>query len=107
MPEMEILHVVVNKVEIYFEKIGIDDSNWSNLNAFIYGPILQSLGRTRTVVHCVRSYEIITRLTQQNMCDEVAEWLRRWTANPMCSARVGSNPILVEISFSPPKVKEG
>ena len=27
--------------------------------------------------------------------DEVAEWLRRWTANPMGSARVGSNPILV------------
>ena len=26
----------------------------------------------------------------------VAEWLRRWTANPMGSARVGSNPILVE-----------
>ncbi|KAM7229566.1 hypothetical protein CapIbe_009215, partial [Capra ibex] len=24
--------------------------------------------------------------------DEVAEWLRRWTANPLCSARVGSNP---------------
>ena len=23
----------------------------------------------------------------------MAEWLRRWTANPMCSARVGSNPI--------------
>ncbi len=31
--------------------------------------------------------------------DEVAEWLRRWTANPMCSARVGSNPILVEMFF--------
>ena len=31
--------------------------------------------------------------------DEVAEWLRRWTANPLCSARVGSNPILVGISF--------
>ena len=29
--------------------------------------------------------------------DEVAEWLRRWTADPMGSARVGSNPILVEI----------
>ena len=28
--------------------------------------------------------------------DEVAEWLRRWTANPLCSARVGSNPILVD-----------
>ena len=31
--------------------------------------------------------------------DEVAEWLRRWTANPLCSARVGSNPILVAGSF--------
>ena len=31
--------------------------------------------------------------------DEVAEWLRRWTANPLCSARVGSNPILVEGVF--------
>ena len=29
------------------------------------------------------------------MLDEVAEWLRRWTANTMCSACVGSNPILV------------
>ena len=28
--------------------------------------------------------------------DEVAEWLRRWTANPLGNARVGSNPILVE-----------
>ena len=34
-----------------------------------------------------------------NYQDEVAEWLRRWTANPMCSARVGSNPILVETYF--------
>ena len=31
--------------------------------------------------------------------DEVAEWLRRWTANPLCSARVGSNPTLV-VRFS-------
>ena len=29
--------------------------------------------------------------------DEVAEWLRRWTANPLGSARVGSNPILVDV----------
>ena len=28
--------------------------------------------------------------------DEVAEWLRRWTANPLRSTCVGSNPILVE-----------
>ena len=26
---------------------------------------------------------------------KVAKWLRRWTANPMFSTRVGSNPILV------------
>ena len=29
----------------------------------------------------------------------MAEWLRRWTANPMGSARVGSNPILVDNFF--------
>ena len=28
--------------------------------------------------------------------DEVAEWLRRWTAKPLCSALVNSNLILVE-----------
>ena len=27
--------------------------------------------------------------------DDVAEWLRRWTANPMCSAREGSNPFVI------------
>ena len=27
--------------------------------------------------------------------DEVTEWLRWWTVNPMFSARVGSNPIVV------------
>ena len=31
----------------------------------------------------------------EKLQDEVAEWLRRWTANPLGSARVGSNPILV------------
>ena len=31
----------------------------------------------------------------KQIADEVAEWLRRWTANPLCFARVGSNPILV------------
>ena len=35
--------------------------------------------------------------------DEVAEWLRRWTANPLCSARVGSNPTLVAFFFFPPQ----
>jgi hypothetical protein len=27
--------------------------------------------------------------------DEVAEWLRRWTANPLGFAREGSNPFFV------------
>ena len=38
------------------------------------------------------------RFTEQTLSvhDEVTEWLRCWTANPMCSARMGSNPILVE-----------
>ena len=31
--------------------------------------------------------------------DTVAEWLRRRPAKPMCSARVGSNPIGVAFSF--------
>ena len=30
-------------------------------------------------------------------CDRVAEWLRRWTANPIRSPCVGSNPIPVGI----------
>ncbi len=42
---------------------------------------------------CVYSYYLF----ELKSYDEVAEWLRRWTANPMCSARVGSNPILVAI----------
>ena len=27
--------------------------------------------------------------------DKIAEWLRRWTVNPMLSARMGSKPIFV------------
>ena len=26
----------------------------------------------------------------------MAEWLRRWTANPLGSARAGSNPVIVD-----------
>ena len=33
------------------------------------------------------------------MADAVAEWLRRWTANPLGSAREGSNPSCVDIAF--------
>ena len=31
--------------------------------------------------------------------DKMAEWLRRWTVNPLGSASVGSNPILVVFLF--------
>ena len=44
--------------------------------------------------------EIFEKILSENFRidheDDVAEWLRRWTANPMCSARVGSNPIVIE-----------
>ena len=39
--------------------------------------------------------------------DEVAEWLRRQTANLLGSARVGSNPILVEEIFYKSKFRTG
>ena len=31
--------------------------------------------------------------------DKMAEWLGRWTVNPMGSARVGSSPIFVVFLF--------
>ena len=37
--------------------------------------------------------------TRCHQWDEVAEWLRRWTANPFPSGSVGSNPILVAYFF--------
>ena len=33
--------------------------------------------------------------------DKTAEWLRRWTVNPLVSARVGSNPIFVDQNILP------
>ena len=48
-----------------------------------------------SISNCVKmSFNICSALARRH--DEVAEWLRRWTANPLGSARVGSNPILVE-----------
>ena len=38
-------------------------------------------------------FEILAQSSFES--DEVAEWLRRWTANPLCLARVCSNLILV------------
>ena len=45
------------------------------------------------------SERMFNRNVGEGYDDEVAEWLRRWTANPMGSARVGSNPILVVTIF--------
>ena len=41
----------------------------------------------------ITQYLVIVQMSSHS--DEVAEWLRRWTANPLGSARVGSNPIFV------------
>lgn len=40
-------------------------------------------------------FMVMSYVDTTSKLDEVAEWLRRWTANPLGSARVGSNPILV------------
>uniref|UniRef100_A0A1I7YKA2 Uncharacterized protein n=1 Tax=Steinernema glaseri TaxID=37863 RepID=A0A1I7YKA2_9BILA len=42
---------------------------------------------------------VITSITLPWHRDQVAEWLRRWTANPLGFPRVSSNLILIE-SFS-------
>ena len=39
--------------------------------------------------------EIQSKTDYGKLTDDVAEWLRRWTANPMCSAREGSNPFVI------------
>ena len=31
--------------------------------------------------------------------DYMAEWVWRWTANPLGSARAGSNPVIVALVF--------
>ncbi|GFX99057.1 integrase catalytic domain-containing protein [Trichonephila clavipes] len=43
--------------------------------------------------------EIFIGRDDNTLRDEVAEWLRRWTANPLGSARVGPNPIFVEYTL--------
>ena len=48
-------------------------------------------------VRDIKAYQVLAYTNDTDVPhDEVAEWLRRWTANPLGSARVGSNPILVE-----------
>ena len=65
-------------------------------------PFIRSILRVLTALQpatqkgsCILPFQSVHKTV-----DEVAEWLRRWTANPMCSARVGSNPILVDTFFS-------
>ena len=48
-----------------------------------------------------RSYVVCLELILHTQQDEVAEWLRRQTANLLCSARVSSNLILVETCLFP------
>ena len=50
---------------------------------------------TSITKYCVQKVPTILHWT-----DEVAEWLRRWTANPLGYTRVGSNPILVELWYT-------
>ncbi len=64
---------------------------------YLHAPSAEnSVARVRPglVESALRSFVISFPLAPTQ--DEVAEWLRRWTANPLGSARLGSNPILVE-----------
>ena len=62
-------------------------------------PVGLSVATMEAARLCVVFSHSAHQLVIGGRADEVAEWLRRWTANPLCSARVGSNPILVGRSF--------
>ena len=40
--------------------------------------------------------DVVTKSALMDFNDTVAEWLRRWPAKPLGSARVGSNPTGVD-----------
>ena len=62
-------------------------------------PILVVLVFKCIVYTRVCKHSLQTGTFFEHICDEVAEWLRRWTANPMYTARLGSSPILVLLVF--------
>ena len=86
----------------FLESAGIDPTTsrmiserstmWSNCLAAAC-KVLRS-DRANCLGFLMITHHVLTR-PRATLHDEVAEWLRRWTANPLCSARVGSNPILV------------
>ena len=39
---------------------------------------------------------VVRRTTKNLLGGCLAEWLRRWTRNPLGSARIGSNPVAIE-----------
>ena len=49
---------------------------------------------------CQPSFVEEVAVGHESASDTVAEWLRRWTRNPLGSARVGSNPTGVVFSVS-------
>ena len=71
---------------------------------FFYFPQLYTILRIKicapvfpTVISCSFVSHSVTRPPHSE--DEVAEWLRPWTVNPMSSARVGSNPFFIYLFF--------
>ena len=63
--------------------------------AYLNGFTIHTNTHTHTHI-TLRNYDTLAKCWRDPY-DEVAEWLRRWTANPLGSARVGSNPIFVEL----------
>ena len=56
---------------------------------FVYGLERLTPSVATSSDYCDKIGEIVET---HNVWDTVSEWLRRWTGNPLGSARVGSNP---------------
>ena len=74
---------------------GDEVAEW--LRRWTANPLLCTLCVGAQIAH-ILSLTVFEPLPMNGEGDEVAEWL--WTANPLCSARMGSNPILVGKLYS-------
>ena len=57
-------------------------------------------GRRRSRYIAIQNFILFNVISQQSRyVAAMAEWLRRWTRNPMGSSRAGSNPARSEVTF--------
>ena len=104
-------HVKLRVTEIIFSTIyhetlfyGVQQNSNSAYTIFQYTHFnvvptqsFKSIVTQPSIVKLTYQNHILTYPPTANHTDTVAEWLRRWTRNPLGSARVGSNPTGVGI----------